>query len=67
MHVTLTDGRSLSVPIIWFPLLQAAAPEQRIEYEIGAGDRFTGLSLMKISLLPNCLPGRMQVLHERVS
>lgn len=39
MHVTLTDGRILSVPIIWFPLLQAAAPEQRIEYEIGAGGR----------------------------
>ncbi len=39
MHVTLTDGRMLSVPIIWFPLLHTATPEQRSQYEIGAGGR----------------------------
>ena len=31
------DGRIVSVPIIWFPLLHAATPEQREHYEIGAG------------------------------
>jgi hypothetical protein len=39
MHVLLTDGRVLSVPIIWFPLLHSASPEQRSQYEIGAGGR----------------------------
>ncbi len=39
MLVTLTDGRMLSVPLIWFPLLHAASPEQRRQYEIGAGGR----------------------------
>lgn len=39
MHVTLTDGRIISVPMIWFPLLHAAAHEQRRQYEIGAGGR----------------------------
>ena len=39
MHVTLTDGRIISVPIIWFPLLHAASPEQRSQYEVGAGGR----------------------------
>jgi hypothetical protein len=39
MHVTLIDGRIVSVPIIWFPLLHAAAVEQRTAYEIGAGGR----------------------------
>ena len=39
MHVTLTDGRMLSVPLIWFPLLHAASPDQRTQYEIGAGGR----------------------------
>src|SRR5262249_9731829 len=39
MHVTLTDGRILSVPLIWFPLLHAASPDQRNQYEIGAGGR----------------------------
>jgi len=37
MHVTLTDGRLISVPIIWFPLLRAANTEQRTKYEIGGG------------------------------
>ena len=37
MHVSLTDGRVVSVPIAWFPLLSEAAPEQREKYEIGGG------------------------------
>ena len=37
MHVSLTDGRIISVPIIWFPLLREATSEQRAEYEIGGG------------------------------
>jgi hypothetical protein len=35
MHVSLTDGRCISVPIIWFPLLRGATSEQRANYEIG--------------------------------
>ncbi len=41
MHVYLTDGRIISVPIIWFPLLHEATPEQRDHYEIDGG----GISL----------------------
>lgn len=41
MHVTLTDGRIISVPIIWFPLLHEATLEQRQRYEIDGG----GISL----------------------
>jgi hypothetical protein len=41
MHVTLTDGRIISVPIIWFPLLHEATSEQRQRYEIDGG----GISL----------------------
>ena len=38
MHVSLSDGRSLSVPLIWFPRLHAATPEQRERWElIGQG------------------------------
>jgi len=39
MHVGLTDGRIISVPLLWFPLLHEASPEQRAAYEIGAGGR----------------------------
>ena len=37
MEVHLTDGRIISVPIIWFPLLHKATSEQREHYEIGGG------------------------------
>jgi hypothetical protein len=37
MHVHLVDGRIISVPIRWFPLLHEATPEQREQYEIGGG------------------------------
>ncbi|MBV9468020.1 MAG: DUF2442 domain-containing protein [Abitibacteriaceae bacterium] len=39
MHVHLTDGRIISVPLIWFPILQEASAAQRTQYEIGAGGR----------------------------
>jgi hypothetical protein len=41
MRVTFTDGRVLSVPLAWFPVLQKATPAQRKRYEIGGG----GISL----------------------
>jgi hypothetical protein len=37
MRVTFTDGRVLSVPLIWFPVLWQATPAQRTRYEIGGG------------------------------
>jgi hypothetical protein len=37
MRVTFTDGRILSVPLCWFPLLQDASPAQRANCEIGGG------------------------------
>jgi len=37
MHVLLTDGRIISAPLIWFPLLYAATREQRMRYETGGG------------------------------
>ena len=39
MHVQLTDGRTVSVPLLWFPRLHAAQPEQRLRVEIGGGGR----------------------------
>ena len=37
MQVFLTDGRMLSVPLLWFPRLRAATPEQRARLEISGG------------------------------
>jgi hypothetical protein len=37
IQVAFTDGRVLSVPLVWFPVLLKATPEQRARYEIGGG------------------------------
>jgi hypothetical protein len=37
LHVTLTDGRIISAPLQWFPLLREATPSERKHYEIGGG------------------------------
>jgi hypothetical protein len=37
MWVELEDGRTLGVPLAWFPRLLHATPEQRLHYEISAG------------------------------
>lgn len=39
MDVTLTDGRILRVPLAWSPALIEASPEERANYELGAGGR----------------------------
>lgn len=41
MNVVLMDGRTIGVPLLWFPALREASPEQRARYEIGGG----GISL----------------------
>jgi Protein of unknown function (DUF2442) len=37
LTVALMDGRTLSVPLAWYPRLLAATPEQRRHYEIAGG------------------------------
>jgi hypothetical protein len=34
MHLELTDGRTLSVPLSWIPALHNAATQEREKYEI---------------------------------
>jgi len=34
MHLELTDGRILSIPLSWIPTLHNAEPEEREKYEI---------------------------------
>jgi hypothetical protein len=37
MWVELSDGRTLGVPLAWFPRLLHATPSQRLAFEIGRG------------------------------
>jgi hypothetical protein len=34
MSVALEDGRTITVPIAWYPRLLKASPEQRLAYEL---------------------------------
>ena len=34
LRVSLTDGRRLSVPLVWFPRLAQATPAERTHYEL---------------------------------
>lgn len=34
LRVSLTDGRCLSVPVVWFPRLAHASPAQRADYQL---------------------------------
>lgn len=35
--VDLVDGRTITVPLAWYPRLLAATPEQRTNWKIGGG------------------------------
>jgi hypothetical protein len=37
LSVALMDGRTLSVPLVWYPRLLHAAPEQRQNWQIAGG------------------------------
>ena len=37
LWVSLSDGRTISVPLTWFPRLLDAAPEQRTQVELSKG------------------------------
>ena len=38
LRVNLTDGREIAVPLVWFPRLQDATPDQRKDWRlIGQG------------------------------
>ncbi len=37
LHVTMRDGRTISVPLVWFPRLLSAPPDQLRNWQIAGG------------------------------
>jgi len=37
LRVTLADGREISAPLVWFPRLQKATPDERKEWRLIGG------------------------------
>jgi hypothetical protein len=57
--VDLMDGRTISVPLAWYPRLANATAEERAEWRISAGDMAsTGPPLTKISAPRACCAER---------
>lgn len=68
LFVFLTDGRSLSVPVVWFPRLASASPSQRENYEFiadGVGIHWPDLD-EDISV-EGLLAGRASVVSEHAN
>ena len=55
LSVDLNDGRTIAVPLVWFPRLLHATPEERNHWRlIGKGHGIHGKTLMRISVLRGC-------------
>lgn len=54
LSVDLLDGRTITVPLVWFPRLLKATLKQRKNWKICGGMAFTGRTLMKTSALRAC-------------
>ncbi len=64
--VQLTDGRTLSVPLVWFPRLAAAKPEERGRYQlIGEGEGIRWLSVDEDISVAGLLAGRASAEYLR--
>jgi hypothetical protein len=53
--VALADGRELAAPLAWFPRLEDATADQRLNWRlIGRGTAFIGRTLTKTCLSKVC-------------
>jgi len=63
--VQLADGRTLSVPLVWFPRLASASPEGRSEAMlIGAGEGLHWPSVDEDISVAGLLSGRACMEHQ---
>ena len=67
MWIVLTDGRQLSVPLVYFPRLLNATPEQRNNYELSGGG--TGIHWEEIDediSVPGLLLGNKDLAYYKI-
>lgn len=66
MWVSLKDGRILSVPKVWFPVLESAAPDELADYEmLGGGIGIHWEKLDEDISVPNLLKGYSAVSESK--
>lgn len=64
--VTLSDGRRLAVPTVWFPRLVKASPQERAEYELlGHGEGIHWPTIDEDISVAGLLAGRPSVEFQR--
>ena len=63
--VDLVDGRSIIVPLTWYPRLAYGSPAEREHWRlIGDGEGITGRISMRTSASKGFLPGDTRVRHR---
>ena len=68
MWVELSDGRTIGVPLAWFPRLLGATPEQRQNYRISAtGSGLHWDDLDEDISIPGLLEGRGDMTRQAPS
>lgn len=66
--VSLSDGRTLSVPLAWFPRLAHATPQQLTEYELlGDGEGIHWPALDEDVSVAGLIAGRPSVEYQAAS
>lgn len=64
--VALSDGRNLSIPIVWFPRLAKASPTERADYELlGGGEGIHWPQIDEDVSVSGLLAGRPSVEFRR--
>jgi hypothetical protein len=64
--VTLSDGRRLAVPVVWFPRLAKASSQERTEYELlGNGEGIHWPKLDEDISITGLLAGRPSAEFQR--
>ena len=67
MWVDLVDGRTIGVPLAWFPRLLNATPEQRQQYRLGAGGGLHWEEINEDISVDGLLEGRGDMTRRRPS
>jgi hypothetical protein len=67
INVDLMDGRAITVPLVWYPRLLNATPNQRLNWEVCGGGYGIGVISTRISAQKGCSVAHLPQFKQGVS